>query len=94
MKTGKRNQQFEFIQMDSDDPEAGFSDDGTLFSIVFVWSKKLKHTVKGANLETGYDQITFHRMAWIRAADRGLRPDDKEPFIESIKIEVIEESRT
>jgi hypothetical protein len=85
-RLGKKKLQFQYVQIDSDDKDGGFSEDGTFFSVVFVGSVKQRLTVRGRNLETGYDQLTFHRMPWIRAADRD-GGDDGEPVITGIEVE-------
>jgi hypothetical protein len=92
-KYGKSKIQIQYEHLDSDDPASeGFAVDGKSFSFVVCGARgMLRFTVHGWLLEDGYDHITFHRMPWIRSAERaGLRRND-EPVITGIDIQAVEE---
>ncbi len=93
----KRKVQIQYEHLDSDDPESeGFAADGKSFSFVVATGRGfLRYTVHGWDLEEGYDQITFHRMPWIRSFDRDFRKADGQadgPVITGIEIEPVEEA--
>lgn len=60
------------------------------FSVVLAGSIKQRFTVRGRNLEGGYDFLSFHRMPWIRSADHDTA-EDGDPIITNIEIEAIDE---
>src|SRR5438132_835623 len=61
-KYGRKKIQIQYEHLDSDDPASeGFAEDGKSFSIVVCGARKLlRITVRGWQLEAGYDFITFH----------------------------------
>jgi hypothetical protein len=90
---GRKKVQIQYEHLDSDDPASeGFAEDGQSFSIVVSSARKMMRiTVRGRQLEEGYDYITFHRMPWIRSVDRDFGQVDG-PVITAIEIETVEEA--
>lgn len=89
---GKKKMQIQYEHLDSDDPASeGFAEDGQSFCIVVAGARRaLRITVRGRQLEAGYDWLTFHRMPWLRSVDRDFEQIDG-PVITSIVIEPVEE---
>jgi hypothetical protein len=92
-KYGKSKIQIQYEHLDSDDPASeGFAEDGKSFSFVVCGARgMLRYTVRGRQLEEGYDYITFHRMPWIRSCDRDFGQIDG-PVITATEIEPVEEA--
>jgi hypothetical protein len=92
-KYGKSKIQIQYEHLDSDDPKSeGFAEDGRSFSFVVCGARgMLRFTVRGWLLEDGYDHITFHRMPWIRSADRAEFRRNDEPVITGVEIVEVEE---
>jgi hypothetical protein len=94
-KYGKKKIQLQYEHLDSDDPASeGFAADGQSFSIVVCNSRKvLRITVRGRQLEEGYDLITFHRMPWLRSIEKGRDFGQVDgPVITGFEIETVEEA--
>ena len=92
---GKKKMQLQYEHLDSDDPASeGFAEDGRSFALVVVGARKaLRITVRGRQLEQGYDWLTFHRLPWLRSFDQDRDFDQLEgPVITSIVIETVEEA--
>lgn len=91
----RRKRQLQYRNLDDDDAESGFLDDGTGFSLVFTGQKRHRLIVKGRGgpkLEEIYDRITLHRIPWIRSIEPGRDfGADGEAVITSIRIELIQE---
>ena len=91
----RRKRQFQFRNLDDDDADSGFLDDGTGFSLVFSGQKRHRLIVKGRGgpkLEEIYDRITLHRTPWIRSLDPGRDfGADGEAVITSIRIELLQD---
>src|SRR5713101_4957429 len=93
-KYGRKKIQIQYEHLDSDDPASeGFAEDGQSFSIVVSGARKMMRiTVRGRQLEEGYDFLTFHRTPWIRSIEKGRDFGQVEgPVITSIEIEPVEE---
>jgi hypothetical protein len=94
---GRKKIQIQYEHLDSDDPSSeGFAADGQSFSIVVSGARKmLRITVRGRELEEGYDYITFHRMPWMRSMERGRDFGQVEgPVITGFEIEPVEEAES
>jgi hypothetical protein len=89
---GKKKVQIQYEHLDSDDPASeGLAADGQSFSFVVCGARKtLRVTVRGRNLEYGYDWLILQRLPWMRSVDRDFGPGD-ERMITAIKIEAVEE---
>jgi hypothetical protein len=97
-KYGKKKMQIQYEHLDSDDPTSeGFAADGQSFSFVVSGARRMMRiTVRGRQLEEGYDFITFHRMPWMRSFDGRDFGQLEGPVIFAFDIEVLkdeEESR-
>jgi hypothetical protein len=93
---GKKKVQIQYEHLDTDHPDSeGFAADGRSFSFVVATGRGfLRFTVHGWDLEEGYDQITFHRMPWIRSFDGTFQKADGKPegpVITGIGIEEVKE---
>lgn len=89
--------QLQYRDIESDNPLlAGLDDDGGGFAVILAGQvSKQRLIVRGRNLDQRgpdrislFDFISFHRMPWIRAADRDFA-EDGEPIITSITLEEI-----
>ncbi len=91
-KYGKKKMQIQYEHLDSDDPVSeGFAADGQSFSFVVAGGRKVQRvTVRGRQLERGYDLLIAQRIGWIRSADRDFGHSDG-PFIGSLEIEPVGE---
>ena len=71
--------------------EFGFTKDGQIFTFLYSELQPKLLTVEGRNLLRIFDNITTHRMPWIRVIDRDLRAVDdvsQEPVITALKLEL------
>jgi hypothetical protein len=93
-KYGKKKVQLQYEHLDSDDPASeGLAADGQSFSFVVCGARKtVRVTVRGRNLEYGYDWLVLQRLPWMRSADaeRDFRQGDGR-VITAIEIEPVEE---
>ncbi len=53
----------------------------------------MRVTIRGRQLEEGYDLIVAHRMPWIRCVDRDFGQGDGQ-VITSVEIEAVQEEET
>lgn len=92
-KYGKKKMQIQYEHLDSDDPMTeGFAADGQSFSLVVSGARRMMRiTVRGRQLEEGYDYITFHRTPWMRSFDGRDFGQLDGPVISSFDIEVLED---
>jgi hypothetical protein len=93
---GKKKVQIQYEHLDSDHPDSeGFAADGKSFAIVVATGRGfLRYKVHGWDLEEGYDQISFHRMPWIRSYDGSFQKAGEQrdgPVITGVDIEPVEE---
>jgi hypothetical protein len=92
-KYGKKKVQVQYEHLDSDDPASeGLAEDGQSFSFVVAGARKMMRvTVRGRQLEQGYDLIISHRMPWIRCVDRDFGQADGQ-VITSVEMEAVQEA--
>jgi hypothetical protein len=85
---GQAYRYFQYAQLDSDG-DLGYTENGQRFKLRFACRVPKLIVVEGRNLLRICDYIQWHRMAWIRLADRdfgqdGLSPT--EPVITALSI--------
>jgi hypothetical protein len=91
--TGMGRQQFQYQHLESDGPGCGLAADGLSFVIRFSRSgmRSIQLTVHGRNLKKGWQNISYHQMPVIWAADRDFIAKDGDPIITDIKVEEIKD---
>jgi hypothetical protein len=94
-KYGKKKMQIQYEHLDSDDPRSeGFAADGQSFAFVVSGARHmLRITVRGRDLEQGYDFTTFHKTPWMRSFDGRDFGQLDGPVIFSFDIEVLEDEQ-